>query len=60
MVDQAYFGEEKSLSSIFPPQTIVIWLSTRQANSSRKSKNKISLKNIGLIHHFFQKSTYIE
>jgi hypothetical protein len=52
MGDQAYFGKEKSLSSIFPSQTvdagsIVAW-SILQGNR----RMTISLKNIGLISHF--------
>jgi hypothetical protein len=52
MEDQAYLGKEESLSSIPPSQTVSVWQRTILADSSRKSKTEISLKNIGLILHF--------
>jgi len=52
MEDQAYFGNEESFSSILHSQTLMNGPKPGVANSSRKSKREISLKNIGLILHF--------
>jgi UDP-N-acetylmuramoylalanine--D-glutamate ligase len=50
--DRAYFEGEKSLGSIFPPQTPDARRETRPLHSSTKSNQEISLKNIGPIRLF--------
>jgi len=55
--DWAYFGKEKSCFSIFPSQAGTSLQVRTCADSSRKSKNKISWKNIGPISNL-QNSSY--
>jgi hypothetical protein len=52
MEGQAYFGKEESFSMILPSRIAAHCHTTMLIGSSRKSKNEISLKNIGLIFHF--------